>query len=110
MSARIPDDQSSIFRSIVIGFEPILPAKRGVLPITLYYAYPLPWFGGDIGNRTLHSLLAKQSRPLGTCAPKTVIFSSAVLRVSEPLKLIKWSVWWDLNPRPLVSKTSTLPN
>ncbi len=25
--------------------------------------------GGPEGNRTLHSLLAKQSRPLGTCQP-----------------------------------------
>ena len=38
-------------------------------PLTNYGTKPFKKFGGTGENRTHHSLLAKQSRPLGTCGP-----------------------------------------
>ena len=48
--------------------------------------------GGDNGNRTHHTDLARISRPLGTCAPKAVNRQSLC--------------YWDLNPNEVVQDHS----
>ena len=75
------------------GIEPPIPDyKTGVLPLALIQHK----LGGDGGNQTHHTILARDRRPLGTCAPKIKLGAN-------PFRL----VFWRFPPVPRLTVTPT---